>query len=303
MNSEVRTLLGIDVGGTKIAGGLVSWPSGRLLARHQIPTRPERGGEVVLNEVVDLARHLAGRRENPWPSGLGIGLCELVSPEGRPLSHQTIAWDAGVVTERLREFGTVVIEADVRAAARAEARFGAGRGLGSFLYVTVGTGIACCLMLEGRPHLGARGATGTLASSPVAHWCERCGQLTGLTLEEVASGPGLVARFRKNSGSAASAIELLQAAACGNAEARHIIETGAQALGSAVATLVNVLDPEAIVVGGGLGLSEGLFWNTLRDAIRRHLWSELHRDLPLLQAATGPDAGILGAALAAWDRR
>jgi len=298
MTSQTQTVIGVDIGGTKTAAGLVSCPSGRLLARQQIPTRPERGSKAVTRDVLALIGDLASRDAQPRPTGVGISLCELVSPDGHPLSRHTIAWDTAAVAERLRGLGPVVVDADVRAAAGAEATWGAGRNLDSFLYITVGTGIASCLMLQGRPHLGAHGATGTLATSPVSHWCEHCGQQTGLSLEAVASGPGLVARYLEVGGTASAAAEVLRAAELGDNRAQQVVHSGATALGSALALLANVLDPEAVVIGGGLGLSQGLFWNTLREATRRHLWSELHRDLPILQAATGPDAGILGAALA-----
>jgi glucokinase len=68
-----------------------------------------------------------------------------------------------------------------------------------------------------------------------------------------------------------------------------------------VGLLVNVLDPEAIVVGGGLGSCEGLFWEDFIASTRRQIWSEVHRNLPILHAGTGTDAGLIGAATAAWQ--
>jgi glucokinase len=87
----------------------------------------------------------------------------------------------------------------------------------------------------------------------------------------------------------------------GDAEARHIVDTAGAALGAAIARLVNVLDPHAVVIGGGLGLVEGLYRRALADALRGHLWSELHRRLPLRTAELRNDAGLVGAALAAAD--
>ena len=63
---------------------------------------------------------------------------------------------------------------------------------------------------------------------------------------------------------------------------------------------MNVLDPERVVIGGGLGLSEGPYWESCVDSARKHIWSEVHRDLPIVRAATGADAGIIGAAAASW---
>ena len=120
--SEGGRAVGIDVGGTKIAAGLVETGSGRLLEREEVPTRPKRGGVAVLADCAALARALGGG-EQP----VGIGLCELVDLDGRPASAETVDWRdldlAGAVGAP-----HVVLEADVRAAARAEAVFGAGAG-------------------------------------------------------------------------------------------------------------------------------------------------------------------------------
>ena len=80
------------------------------------------------------------------------------------------------------------------------------------------------------------------------------------------------------------------------------MQSGAAALGATIAWLVNVLDPEAVVIGGGLGLSEGTFWESLLASARQHIWSDLHRDLPIVRATTGPDAGLIGAGAAAWKK-
>jgi glucokinase len=195
----------------------------------------------------------------------------------------------------------VKIEADVRAAALAEAIFGAGKPFEQFLYVTVGTGISCCLVLEGKPFTGARGAAGTMASSPVSVACELCGHVSRRTLEEIASGPALVARLnQRRLGSATSGEDVLAAAAAGQTNAVEIVRSAGVALGTTVGLLVNVLDPEAIVIGGGLGLSIGLYWETFITAVRRHIWSDVHRDLPIVRAGTGLDAGLIGAAAVAW---
>jgi glucokinase len=94
---------------------------------------------------------------------------------------------------------------------------------------------------------------------------------------------------------------VLAAAAAGNAEALEVATTAGAALGAAVGQLVNVLDPDAVVVGGGLGLSEGAYWTSFCTATRRHIWSAVHRDLQILHAATGEDAGLIGAAATAMD--
>jgi len=297
--------IGLDVGGTKVAAGLVTFPEARVRFHRTVPTGPQRGGAAVLAEVLRLAEDLlaGARAAGSTVDAIGLGLCELVSPAGCVLSAQSFDWRELPVRERFAALAPFVLEADVRAAARAEAAYGAGRGLRQFLYVTVGTGIASCLVLDGEPFVGTRGATGTLASVPWDHACERCGYLSGTSLEEFAGGPGLVRRLnQQRPGSARTGQEVLAAASAGDPPALQVVRTGAAALGSAVALLVNVLDPEAVIVGGGLGACDGPYWETLVPAIRQHIWSPVHRELPVLRAATGADAGVIGAAATAWVR-
>jgi glucokinase len=298
------TVIGIDVGGTKTAGGLVRLPEGECGETRIIPTQPERGGRAVLDDVLGMARELAAvaQKANRPVSAIGLGVCELVDRQGKLSSANCIPWLQVPVREELSTVAPVVMEADVRAAALAESCFGAGRGRINFLYVTIGTGISCCLVVEGEPFTGARGLVGTMASSPLALPCAYCGHLNAQTLEQAASGPGLVASFRRVGGNAEHAQDVLSAATQGHPGARQVVESASRALGSQVALLVNTLDPEAVITGGGLGLSEGLFWDQFVTSTRLHLWSDLHRHLPILRAECGADAGWLGAAIHAWRK-
>jgi glucokinase len=142
----VTRAIGIDVGGTKIAAGLVDTATGACEARFERVTRPERDPAVILGECVAMAQRLAAG----VPLPIGIGVCELVDREGRTQSAQTIDWRAVDVAGAFAGVGPAVVESDVRAAAVAEARFGGGRGVAELLFVTVGTGISSCLVLDGR---------------------------------------------------------------------------------------------------------------------------------------------------------
>jgi len=297
--------LGIDVGGTKIAAAVVSFPAGRVFGQRVIPTEASRGGAAVLHDVVSLAEELAAaaKAEGLRVDAIGLGLCELVDTNGRIMSANCVRWQDQPVAQRLSQVAPAVIEADVRAAALAEALFGAGRSFRIFLYVTIGTGISSCLMIDRKPFLGAHGATGTMASSPISLACEKCGHLPGRTLEEIASGPALVARLNaRRPGAARSGADVVAAASAGDAEALEVIRSAAQVLGSTVGLLVNVLDPQTVIIGGGLGLSDGPYWESLVASTRLYIWSEPHRSLPILRATTGESAGIIGAAAAAWEK-
>lgn len=289
--------IGLDVGGTKIAGGLVEFPVGRILIKQTIPTQPQRGGEAVLGDALNLAGALLTQAAQMGSvvSGIGLGVCELVDLQGNLTSGHTVAWRGLPIREALARLAPAVVESDVRAHALAEAMFGAGQDFKSFVYITVGTGISSCLVLEGRPYPGARGNALILASSPLTTLCPVCGAVTEQILEEYASGPALAARYQRG---ATTGQAVLAAVATGDSAAIEIVQTAGAALGNSVGWLVNVLDPEAVIVGGGLGLAGGLYWDSFIASTRAHIWSDATRELPIRPAALGADAGLIGAAAA-----
>jgi glucokinase len=200
-----------------------------------------------------------------------------------------------VLQERLAFCGMVHVDADVRAAALAEALWGAGRPYRVFAYVSVGTGISSTLVQLGVPFSGARGNALLLGSGSYRHVCPYCGQAFEQVLENIASGAALAQPGQTTE-------HLLAAADTGGAGAVQVVRAAGEALGNAVAFLVNLLDPEAVVIGGGLGLAGGLYWDSFVTAARRAIWAPATRDLPILPATLGADAGIIGAAAGLWRR-
>jgi glucokinase len=254
--------------------------------------------------VIDLTRSLQHEAADSGlkPAAIGVCVAELVNEQGEILSDATIRWKGIDVRSRIESelLIPVHIDADVRAAARGEAHFGAGRGCRSFLYVTVGTGISSCLVVDRVPYTGARGLTGTFASSRTLVAGDNGELLSGPPLEQFASGPALAARYRAACpGFAGSAPEVIAAAESGDSNAREVVESAGRALGAAVAQLVNVLDPAAVVIGGGLGLAGGFYRESLEKSLREYVWSDLHRDAPLVSAELGFEAGVVGAACGA----
>jgi glucokinase len=259
--------LGIDVGGTKVAAAVVDTTTGAVLERRRVPTRPERGGAAVLAVCADLAAELG---ESRLP--VGIGLCELVDLGGRPASGDTVDWR---MLDVAGAFGgvDVTLEADIRAAALAEARFGAGAGVSPFLFVIVGTGASACLVVDGWPYRGARGEALVLGAPPV---------------ERVASGPALAR---------AAGFERAEDVLADRAHA-GLVESAATELGRVLAILVNALDPALVVLGGGLGAAPAYCARVAGACRSLH---EYPRSPPLEFVPTrlGEDGGVVGAALSA----
>lgn len=297
-STDSPSVVGLDVGGTKIAGGVVAVGSGKVLLRRVIPTRARRGGDAVLADAMSLAQDLSAdaSRLGIEVSAVGIGVAELVDADGNIRSSQTIDWVGLPIRERFASIAPTTVDSDVRAAALAEGLYGAGAEYSLFAYVTVGTGISYSLVREGRPYTGARGNALVLGSSPLSTTCTECGTHLRPILEEIASGPALVARYNQIGGVVTRGEDVVAAAARGEEAATEVVRSAGEALGNSVGFLVNVLDPEAVIVGGGLGLAGGFFWDSFVLSTREHIWSDGTRDLPILPAALGTDAGLIGAA-------
>lgn len=298
--------IGLDVGGTKVAGGVVDCSAGTVILREVIPTLAQRGGEAVLADCIALAERLQQQAHNQGKTiaGLGLGVCELVSPHGNVTSAYNFDWRHLPVRQRLAEVAPAVIESDVRAAALAEARYGAGKVFSLFCYVTVGTGISSCVVQGGTPLAGARGNALVLATMPLTTTCTACGAILHPVLEEFAAGPALLARYHQAGGRALPNGQALFAAVTdGDTLAVEVVRSAGEALGNSVAFLCNVLDPAAVIVGGGLGLAGGLYWEAFVAATRAHIYAEDTRALPILPAALGIDAGLIGAAATVLGRQ
>jgi glucokinase len=261
-------VVGLDAGGTKLAAGLVELPGGRVIRRREVPANPRRGGEAVLADCVTMACEVAAGH----PGGIGIAVPELVTPDGRIASAVTWDWRDADLASAFACIGPVRVESDVRAAAMAEARLGAGQGLSSFLYVTIGTGVSHTFVVNGTPWPGARGNAIVVGAPPV---------------ESSASGAAIAARAGK-----ARAEDVLSCSAD-----QAIVDDAARTLAVELARLVNALDPEMVVIGGGLGLDRA-FRLRVSALAREHIYAAGTRHLSIVGAALGRDAGVVGAALA-----
>lgn len=294
-------LIGIDVGGTKTAIGCVAAADGALLEKRVVATPPRAASGrpfvehlcVTAGTIKDHAAALG------WQcGGIGISLCELVDLAGNPSSGFRVEWRDAHAREFFATLAPSVIEADVRAAALAEARLGQGRGFHSFAYVNLGTGVSSCLVIDGVPYPGARGAALVLGIGPALN-VDADGQTSTYIPEEIAGGAGIVTRYNAHGHDIGSALEVLARAEAGDADAREIVLLGGKVAGAGIGFLVNILDPEAVVIGGGLGAQDGLYWQAMLAQTRATIWNEAARDLPILRAGLGADSALIGAALGA----
>lgn len=249
-------VLGVDIGGTKIAGALVDARGRIASARVILPTEGQRGAEHILDRVVEVARRVRDGSSEPAPL-VGIGSAGTFDTAGRVVSSTDSlrGWTGTDVQAELRSrLGlTVHVLNDVHAFALAESELGAARGAGSVLAVAVGTGIGGAFVDRGRLLVGATGSAGAVGhlGSPFAEGLRcSCGK-TG-HIEAIAAGPAIERAHARAVGSASPLEEVARRARRGDAEAREAFATAGTALGRSLADLGCVLDPDVIVLGGGV---------------------------------------------------
>jgi glucokinase len=286
--------IGIDIGGSKTAIGLVDTAKGQVLEEEAFDTPPlSDTGQSYLDRLKSsVARLNAGRAAGK----IGIGLCELVDNSGRIVSAHRVKVSEAELRAAFREFSTVVIESDVHAAALAEARFGEGQALRQWVYVNAGTGISSVLMRGEAGHTGAHGWAVCLGMSPVDLANGHDGETD--YIEDRAGGAGLVRSAREAGLALDSAAELIVAAEHGDEQAIMLLERGGHILGNAIGLLVNMLDPQRVVVGGGLASLDGPYWRALGEAARASIWHRPAKEVQIHQAFLKGRAGMIGAALA-----
>ncbi|MEU4641411.1 ROK family protein [Micromonospora sp. NPDC023814] len=292
-------LVGLDIGGTKTAAALVG-PDGEVLGRRLAPTPAASGPTAVLDTAAGLAR---GLLDAAGAGPVGVGTAGTVHPTTGTIRYATDSlpgWAGTRVADELAErLGRPVrVTNDVNAAALGEGWVGAGRDCPHLLLVAVGTGLGGAMIRGGRLATGARGAAGEVGHLP-APGAERlrCGCGRDGHLEGIASGSGLSAAYALETGLRISGQDVAERATAGDPVAREVVDLAGTALGRALAGLVAVLDPQAVVVAGG---AAGALLPGARAAFAAELpaaWA----DVPLLPAALRADAVVVGAARLAGD--
>ncbi len=318
MSIQARNrFIGIDVGGTKIMGVVADPTSGEIQVRRKLPTPssdPERLPRAI-GEVVAELIDAAGR-----PVGVGVGVPGLVDHQGVLHYGPNVPGVLGldIAGELRREFGLPVIaENDASCAALAEHRLGAAQGTMHALVVNQGTGIAGGIIIGGRLHRGANGFAGEPGHMMInanGHLCA-CGKRG--CWESVASGAGLanIAREVVAEGRATRILELAggepahirgehvsAAIAEGDTDATLVLDRFGWWVAEGLASLIALLDPEIIVLGGGLTAINRHFISDVQERVNETVMGAAYRpEVPIVPARLGAEAGAIGAAVSARD--
>ena len=317
--SKSKSYIGIDIGGTKIAGGVVD-PRGEILHRLKRPTNASEGGPAVMSRVADLAADLLSAAPGEV-DGIGVATGGQVHPETGVVLHATPllpGWVGMRIKDMLEERFHLPVRVinDATAAALGEWRFGAARGVSDFVLLTIGTGVGGGIFSDGkllRGTLGAAGAIGHMIIDCDGRPCN-CGSRG--CLEAYVSGTAMTDRALAfaadrhldaplvraiRADRSAGARLLGEAASDGDQFALAVIREAGEYLGCALVSLLNLFNPAMIVIGGSVAEMGELLLAPAREIARKHALRGDRDPVRIVRAQLGNDAGLLGAASLVWQ--
>lgn len=308
-------LLGHDIGGTKLAV-TVAEQNGKILHKVRRPTEAERGPRAVVASLVDMSREAMARAALAPEDLAGVGVsC------GGPLDTETgvvyappnlPGWDEVPLKAWLESALAlpVFVENDANASALAEWSFGAGRGCRHMVYMTMSTGIGGGIILDGRLYRGPGDTAGEVGHMTIVENGPVCGCGKRGCLEALCSGPSIARRAREKAqaepgsrmvdlagGNPAciTAETVMDAARQDDPAAREIVDETARYMAVGLGNIVNILNPEVIVIGTILVKAQDLLLEPIRAYLRRETWPRVYDTVRVVPAGLGDEVGDLAA--------
>lgn len=295
-----QKVIGVDVGGTKIAAGVVD-EVGNVLERVQVAS-PNDSQEELLESLDGVVEGLLDSEIG----AIGYGIPSTIDQRsGQVLGTVNLPLKGLCFRRRMRErFGLpVAIDNDANAAALAEWKAGAGRGTTDMVMLTLGTGVGGGLILGGKPYRGSVGGGAELGHMVVLHDGPHCyGNCAGRGhLEALASGHAATLAARDELGAGWDARKLVEEGKAGDEKALALLRKIGERLGSALGSLVNIFNPELIVIGGGFAAAGELILAPARERMVTESLPGLPELTRVVAAELGNDAGMIGAGFVAFE--
>lgn len=312
-----RLAVGIDIGGTKVAGGIVG-PDGSILHRTRRDTPHRTTSPAVVEDlIVECVDELLGLVPAADVAAVGIGAAGFVAQDQATVVFAPhLSWRNEPLRDNLagRISLPVTVDNDANAAAWAEATFGAARGESHAVVITLGTGIGGALIIDGRVQRGRHGIAGEFGHMQIVPGGIRCECGNRGCWEQYASGNALVREAQAmidaespvvadllarldGDRSALTGPFITEAAREGDPMARELLADIGEWLGTGMANLAAAFDPGLFVVGGGVSAADEMLLGPAREAFRRQLTGRGYRpEARIVRALLGADAGLIGAA-------
>ena len=318
-------VIGVDVGGTKIAAGLVS-DLGEVITSKRYPTKSTEGRNAILEQIIgcitELERIAVSLGMTPFGVGVATpGLFDYQQGRVRFATTNLAEWTGAPLAGTIEQSVHLpcIVENDGNAAAFAESRVGSGSNVKDMLYIAVGTGVGGGVIIDRHLVQGYLGGAGGFGHVSIDRFGAKCYCGNYGCIELYSSGKAIAGQVREVWDPAALSVSrvdnsekfneqlyevryVLEEAKQGNAEARYIIGEAGRNLGYAAASAINLLNPELVVVGGGLATAGDLLLEPMRKVIAERTFPPIGRELNLQQSKLGGEVGLIGASLLAWEK-
>ncbi|HTV57933.1 MAG TPA: ROK family protein [Verrucomicrobiae bacterium] len=313
---QLPTVLAIDIGGTKVAAGFVD-SRGRILAETRAPMTARRSAQEGLRSVFQAVDSLRKQFPGAKPRCIGVGVAGWVDPARGVLIGATNipCWKNFPLAEALRKrYGiTALLSNDANAAALAEAVWGVGKGHSSFFHVTLGTGVGTGIILNGKVLTGWSGAAGEGGHVTINFQGPLCDCGKRGCIEAYSSGTGIArrarerlkeeprrsSRMRELAGGKTEQVTskiVSEAARKGDSLAQEILEEAADHLGIWMGTVVDMIEPEMFVIGGGMGHLMMKYRGRMRRQLKKWAITPQRMRIPIVEARFGAGSELAGAA-------
>lgn len=307
-----KYVFGVDIGGTTVKLGLFD-VEGNVLDKWEIPTRTEESGSLILPDIADSIREKMKQIDRESVAGVGVGAPGPVDSEGMVHRAVNLGWGTFSIKDTLEDLLNMPVMAgnDANVAALGEMWMGGGQGCKDLVVVTLGTGVGGGIIINGKMLTGATGAGGEIGHIHVEDSEEEiCGCGNKGCLEQYSSATGitrlanrLLASSNKDSilrSGEVSAKTVFDAVKSSDALALEVAEKFGKYLGDALAGIACVVNPEAIVIGGGVSKAGEILIDFIRPHYEKNVFHG-SRQVKFSLATLGNDAGIYGAAKLVLD--
>ena len=308
--------IGVDLGGTGIKAGVVD-ESGTILAKGSAPTGRERPYQAVIADIAALCTRVAAQAGTPMEevAAMGVGVPGICNPETGVIPFCTnLGWhDVPFVEEMHKHLNLPVhVDNDATVAGYAESIAGVSAGTRASVFLTLGTGVGGGIVLGGRPYSGVHGIGSEIGHMILQMDGEPCTCGNEGCFERYASATAIIREARravkkdpqsmmmKNCGGNLERINakiVIDCAKAGDKTARAVFDAYVRALAHGIISIINVLDPEIIVLGGGVSMAGDFLLNAVREAVKPLIFFKTMPYARIELARLGADAGIIGAAL------
>ena len=270
--------IGADIGGSKTVIGIIDDQTGKVIKKIVIPSKKHKDDKKNLNIII---KHILDLSNKNKIRNIGIGVPELINNKGIIKGNYNFNWHNKNLVNYFPKNLNIIVDSDVRCHLRAEKYFGVAKNYTNFAYINIGTGLSFAQYKEGKIYSGAKGYAIHFASSKITLYDWKKNKKISLIPEEYYSGKEIIKILSINN----------------NIKKKKILNNIAESLASLIGSLINTIDPDKLVLGGGVIINIAYFKKILIDHIRKFILADEVKKINIKTSKLTDNTGVIGAGL------